>query len=100
VAIFLSFGGSVNCLAGQLRALFFGRALRAARKSNGVAQEWLAEYSEVDRTYHSLLERGLRPPSFFVILELATAPGIPPAVLFCAAVSELPTENTTAEEPR
>jgi transcriptional regulator with XRE-family HTH domain len=55
----------------------FGRALRAARLLRGLSQEQLAESGDFDRTYPSLLERGLRTPTFFVILCLADGRGIP-----------------------
>lgn len=38
----------------------FGIVLRTVRDAAGLSQEQLAEAADVDRTYPSLLERGLR----------------------------------------
>jgi transcriptional regulator with XRE-family HTH domain len=67
----------------------FGQALRAARQTRGITQEQLAESGEFDRTYPSLLERGLRTPTFFVILSLAEGLSTDPVALFKDAVSRL-----------
>jgi transcriptional regulator with XRE-family HTH domain len=69
-------------------ACAFGKVLRAARRNQGLSQEDLAFDGGFDRTYPSLLERGLRTPTFLVILELAVALNIDPVVLFSAAVAE------------
>jgi hypothetical protein len=42
-----------------------------------------------DRTYPSLLERGLRTPTFFVIISLAEGLNMDPVVLFTDAVGRL-----------
>lgn len=39
-----------------------GDALRAKREKLGISQEELAERAGVDRTYISILERGLKKP--------------------------------------
>ena len=67
----------------------FGQALKAARRARGISQETLAEFGEFDRTYSSLLERGRRTPTFFVILQLAAALKMDPVVLFSDAVARL-----------
>jgi len=60
----------------------FGDVLRAARKeAGGLSQEELAFRADVDRTYPSLLERGLRTPSLDALLRLARALDIAPAML-------------------
>lgn len=59
-------------------ALEFGRILRRARLAAGLSQEELAERAELDRTYPSLLERGLRQPSLHVFLKLSRALDSPP----------------------
>lgn len=57
----------------------FGRVLQEARLQKGFTQEELAEKCGLDRTYISLLERGLRQPtlnSLFLIsknLDLTTS---------------------------
>jgi transcriptional regulator with XRE-family HTH domain len=51
----------------------FGRVLKERRKSKGISQEELAFRTEFDRTYPSLLERGLRTPTLGMILAFARA---------------------------
>lgn len=51
----------------------FGLTLRNLRTINHFSQEKLAMISGLDRTYISLLERGLRQPSLHTILRLANA---------------------------
>ena len=54
----------------------FGRVLRAARTERGLSQEQLALDCEIDRTYVSLLERGLRQPTIGIIFRLSGALGV------------------------
>jgi transcriptional regulator with XRE-family HTH domain len=56
----------------------FGAVLREARRVRGVTQERLAEAVGVDRTYISMLERGIHQPSLSVFLRLADALGVAP----------------------
>jgi len=51
----------------------FGEILRQLRKQARFSQERLAQESSLDRTYISLLERGLRQPSLTSILQLSRA---------------------------
>jgi transcriptional regulator with XRE-family HTH domain len=67
----------------------FGQALRAVRLARGISQEQLAEAGDFDRTYPSLLERGLRTPTFFVIVSLAEGLNTDPVALFTDAVARL-----------
>ena len=67
----------------------FGLALKAARTERRLSQEELAERGEFDRTYPSLLERGRRTPTFFVIVQLAHALRMEPVMLFADAVYRL-----------
>lgn len=57
----------------------FGKVLRELRESNNISQEKLAEYCDLDRTYISLLERGLRQPTITTIFKLAKALNISPS---------------------
>jgi transcriptional regulator with XRE-family HTH domain len=57
----------------------FGEVLREIRQDNNISQEKLAEYCDLDRTYISLLERGLRQPTISTIFKLATALHITPS---------------------
>ena len=71
----------------QTVAIAFGRVLRELRHERGLSQEQLALLGNFDRTYPSLLERGLRTPTLTVIFRLASALDIAPASLV-ARVSE------------
>ena len=59
----------------------FGKVLRVLRDGNNISQEKLAEYCDLDRTYISLLERGLRQPTVTTIFKLAKALNISPSQL-------------------
>ncbi len=59
----------------------FGNVLRELREANHISQEKLAEYCELDRTYISLLERGLRQPTITTVFKLAKALNILPSHL-------------------
>ena len=54
-------------------AIAFGQALRYFRTKLKISQERLSQESGLDRSYISLLERGLRQPSLTTILLLAKA---------------------------
>ena len=56
----------------------FGNVLREIRLEKKVSQEKLAELSNLDRTYISLLERGLRQPTLTTLFKLASALNIRP----------------------
>jgi len=49
----------------------FGQVLKDLRTERGLSQQQLALDSELDRTYISLLERGLRQPTLSTIFQLA-----------------------------
>lgn len=59
-----------------------GKQIKAARKARGFTQEQLAEASEYDPTYISLLERGERNPPFLTLCKLASELGCPLKRLF------------------
>lgn len=48
----------------------FGKVLKSLRKDAGLSQEDLAERAGCNRTYPSLLERGLRTPTLDVLFKL------------------------------
>jgi transcriptional regulator with XRE-family HTH domain len=56
----------------------FGLVLQELRKDKGFTQEELAFKSGLDRTYISLLERGLRTPTLNTLFKLSTALEIQP----------------------
>jgi transcriptional regulator with XRE-family HTH domain len=49
----------------------FGTVLKKQRRQQGLSQRKLAKLCDLDVTYPSLLERGLRTPTLTVILQLA-----------------------------
>ena len=55
----------------------FGRNLRKFREASALTQEALAEKADMDRTYLSDIERGLRNAGIKNIVRLAKALGIP-----------------------
>ena len=59
----------------QLKRVF-GDELRKARKAVGISKEKLALQVGLDRTYISMLERGLRQPSLTTIFLLCPALGL------------------------
>ena len=59
----------------------FGKILRKLREGANLSQEKLAEYCDLDRTYISLLERGLRQPTITTIFKIAEALDISPSEL-------------------
>jgi len=55
----------------------FGTVLRSLRTSAGLSQEELALESGLDRSFISLLERGLRQPTLKTILQLIDTMKVP-----------------------
>lgn len=56
----------------------FGDVLRELRTRKGLSQESLALESDLDRTFISLLERGLRQPSLNTIFQISMALEVQP----------------------
>ena len=54
----------------------FGQLIHERRKALGISQEELAFRADLDRTYVSGLERGVRNPSLTAIVKVATGLGI------------------------
>jgi transcriptional regulator with XRE-family HTH domain len=67
--------------AHQKAATAFGEVLKTLRDGAGLSQEDLAEKADLDRTYPSLLERGLRSPTIGMFFRIADALGIEPGML-------------------
>lgn len=59
----------------------FGEVLRLARPRAQISQERLAEFADIDRTYPSLIERGLGEPTLSIVIRLGKALNINPLVL-------------------
>lgn len=55
----------------------FGEVIRGLRKRHKLSQEKLAEISNLDRSFISLLECGHKQPSLITIFQLAKAFNLP-----------------------
>jgi transcriptional regulator with XRE-family HTH domain len=78
-------------------AVAFGSVLRAARQCAGLSQERLAEMSDLDRTYPSLMERGLRQPTLSVLFLVAGAVGVDPGHLVTMTANRIRKEVPSRE---
>jgi transcriptional regulator with XRE-family HTH domain len=54
----------------------FGLNVRKQREARGLTQEALAEKADLDQTYISGIERGIRNPSILSIAKIAKALGV------------------------
>jgi ribosome-binding protein aMBF1 (putative translation factor) len=70
-------------------AFAFGLTLLSARTAQGLSQDELSALCGLDRTYPSLMERGLRGPSVAMLLRLADGLGVEPAWLVTETVARL-----------
>ena len=62
----------------------FGSAIRSLRQEKGWSQEDLGFEAEMDRTYVSGIERGVRNPTLTTMWRLAKALGVNPSELLTA----------------
>lgn len=69
----------------------FGQTLRKHRNLRGFSQEKLAELANLDRTYISQIERGLKSPSMIALIALAKALDVKAHILVCEVEDELDT---------
>lgn len=69
----------------------FGVALKKMREKQKMTQLKLAERSDLDVTYISLLERGRRQPSLKAFIALASALGVSAVDLLKRTLKELQT---------
>jgi len=63
----------------------FGQAVRARREALGLSQEALGFEAELDRTYVSGVERGVRNPTVRTVYRLAAALKVRPGRLMAKA---------------
>lgn len=68
----------------------FGNVLRTLRKERKVTQVLLAEYTELEPNYISMLERGLRQPTLTTIFKIGTALKIAPSEIVKQVESTIP----------
>ena len=54
----------------------FGRNVARIRDERGFSQDKLAEKADLDRTYLSGIERGVRNPGIKIVIRLADALGV------------------------
>ncbi len=66
---------------GSQIAIEFGRALRNQRRAIDISQEALALAADVDRTFVSQMERGIRQPTLTTLWKLAAALKVKPSIL-------------------
>jgi len=66
------------CRVREIQKSAIGRILRAKRENLGISQETLAERADVDRSYVSILERGLKSPTLETLERISIALGTLP----------------------
>jgi transcriptional regulator with XRE-family HTH domain len=67
----------------------FGKVLKTVRTRSGMSQQTLAIGAGADRSYLSMLERGLQQPTLAMLLRIAKALSTPPELLVSATVERL-----------
>ena len=65
----------------ETSASVFGKVLREQRNARGISQEALALSADVDRTFVSQMERGIRQPTLTTLCKLSEALDIHPSTL-------------------
>ena len=70
-------------------SVIFGQVLREQRISRELSQEGLALAADVDRTFVSQMERGVRQPTITTLIKLAEALGIQPSTLLARMEKQL-----------
>jgi transcriptional regulator with XRE-family HTH domain len=70
-------------------AAAFGRILREQRNSSELSQEQLALNADVDRTFVSQMERGIRQPTLTTLFKLARALEVQPSTLVSRTEKQL-----------
>jgi transcriptional regulator with XRE-family HTH domain len=67
----------------------FGNVLREARQGKGLSQEELAAAAGLDRSFISLVERGIQSPNVVILLRIAEVLGVPAAQLVARTESAM-----------
>jgi len=83
----------------------FGIALREFRKATGISQEQFALDGGFDRTYISLLERGISSPTIRALFKLAQMLRVAPSEIVkrteaLVAVEQTPPKKRAARTPK
>lgn len=76
-------------MKGRSVAIAFGKVLRETRERSHISQEELAAAAGLDRTYVSMLERGVRQPTIETLFRLASALDVTPSSLISKTSTEL-----------
>jgi transcriptional regulator with XRE-family HTH domain len=76
----------------------FGSVLKAARTRTGMSQQTLAEGAGADRSYLSMLERGLQQPTLAMLLRIAKALHTHPEKLVTDTLAQLEHEELQPQE--
>jgi len=74
----------------------FGEALRDIRKNKNISQEHLGLEAGLDRTYVSLIERGLRSPTIRTLVKLAEVLHVLPSEIVSSMERRLSTVDPKA----
>ena len=77
----------------------FGEALREVRKRRDISQEQLGLQADFDRTYISLIERGIQSPTVRTVVKLATILQIRPSVIIRRMERILAAEGHDSAKP-
>ena len=82
----------------------FGEALREIRTGRDLSQEQLGLQADFDRTYISLIERGIQSPTVRTVVKLATILQTRPSVIIrrmeCILAAEGHDSAKPGKEPR
>ncbi|MBZ5625894.1 MAG: helix-turn-helix domain-containing protein [Acidobacteriia bacterium] len=77
----------------------FGLALRELRKRKNISQEELGFQADFDRTYISLIERGIQSPTVRTVVRLAGILQIRPSVIIRQMERILAAESHDLSKP-
>ena len=75
----------------------FGKVLRAFRDRKGISQEDLAEVAGLDRSFVSLVERGIQTPNVVVLLKISEVLGVSASALIAEVEQILRTSQRPPE---
>jgi transcriptional regulator with XRE-family HTH domain len=74
--------------------IVFGKILSELRAASGLSQQKLADASDLERTFISLLERGKRQPTITTLFNLSKALGISPHDMVLRIETEMAMEKS------
>jgi len=78
----------------------FGDALREIRREKGISQEQVALDSGLDRTYMSLIERGVQSPTLRSVVKIAKVLGVKPSEIIVRMEGLMPKDRETKGKGR